>query len=295
MNLLLKLAKLSILLVFASGIAKAQIIADPLTPSGIPMLEDAGVFAGIGGNMQNGAFYSNCPCDFIDGRGMSFFAGILYETELFRTFRYGIDAMVKSDKLNSSYIEIEPVTVVSSISGKQETIKASSRHTGDFSLSSLAFQPFLKYYPFKPFYIKLSLSVSVPISSNIVHTQELLQKTTLLSTGEIGNIYFTNPDGSIIKSSSVTLQDEEYTELNGTYIGLVPTLGFDFILSKKMRLSPSFQFYIPLGNVSDYSNPPTYPGSVDFGGFSITSWYFRIEFRHTLLSDEYLKHVPDEN
>ena len=286
MNLLLKSALLYLLLIFASGTAKTQIIADPLTPSGIPMLEDAGVFAGVGGNIQNGAFYSNCPCDFIDGRGLSFVAGFLYEKELFPKFRYGADALYRSDKLNSSYIEIEPVTVVSAISGKRETVKASSRHTGDLALSSIALQPFIKFYPFQPLYFKLAFSVSIPVSSNIIHTQELLKKTTLLSTGEIGNIYFTNEDGSINNASIITLQDEKYPELNGIYLGLIPTIGIDFRLSKKMNLSPSFQFYIPIGNISDYSAPPSYPGSVDYKGFSITSWYFRIEFRHTLLSDE---------
>lgn len=292
MRLLLYILNLTVLLVVIINTADAQIIADPITPSTIPMHEDIGVFAGIGGNIQNGAFYSNCPCDFIDGRGMSFFFGILYEREVFYKFRIGLDAMYKSDKLSSSYRENELLTAVSSISGKEENVKVSSRHTANFEISYISFQPYLKFYILDPFYIKLSLSASIPLSTNITHTQELLQKTALLSTGEIGNIYMTDKNGNIIERNIAELQNEEYPQVNSFQLGLVPTIGFDIAINKKMRLSPSFQFHIPLNEISPYSDPPFYSLGSDPGGFSITSWYIRLEFRHTLLSDEVLKHIP---
>jgi hypothetical protein len=292
MRLLLYILNLAVSIAVITNTANAQIIADPITPSKIPMHEDLGVFAGIGGNIQNGTFYSSCPCDFIDGRGLSFFAGILYEREVFYSFRLGLDALYKSDKLASSYRENELVTARSSISGKEEKVKVSSRHTGNFNISYFSFQPYLKFYIIEPFYIKLSFSATLPLSTNITHTQELLQKTALLSTGEIGNIYMTDKNGNIIESNIAELQNEEYPQVNSFQLGLVPTIGFDIALNKKMCLSPSFQFHIPLSKISQYTNPPDYSTGADPVGFSITSWYFRLEYRHTLLSDEVLKHIP---
>ncbi len=267
--------------------------SDPLTPGGFPLLEDMGVFAGVGGSFQSGTFYTACPCDFIDGTGFNYYFGLLYEKEWFPGFRYGADLIYKNNSLSSSYIEIEPVTAKSTvIENKEEMIPVTTRHTADFSISYLSFQPYLKYYPFKGFYFKLGFAASMPIGSSITHTQELLQRTVLMSTGEIGIVYLTDKSGNITNDTKVTISDSEYPKLNTIQLGLVPAFGFDIYLSKKSALSPSFRFYIPLTSISQYSNPPSYASPVT--DFSIFSWSLRLEYRHTLLSNERLRLIPDE-
>jgi hypothetical protein len=104
------------------------------------------------------------------------------------------------------------------------------------------------------------------VSSSLEHTKTLESTEVTFPDGETASVSLPDaPDGTY------TVENGPVSELQPFQLGIVPGVGLDIRLSRKMFLSPVVQYMFPLTSISAQGT-----------GFSVSSFQFSLEVRHIL-------------
>ena len=274
MNLLCKLFLTVNITFFLLYPAYSQKIATPLDPRIDPLGKDVGIIFGFGSNFQSGEFHVNCQdCIFDNANGFGFRIGALYQQEFTRDLWFGIMGLYENFTMNASFREKELIEFTLQNSNETELVPVLFRHTAETKFGYLTGMPYLMWMPSDFFFLRFGLSGSFVLSSKLIHTQEALDKSVILSSGDTAYVHFGTG-----KSNSVVVEEGDFPQINTFQLGLNPSVGFNFRLSEIIHLAPSFQYTIPLSVLSNKGN-----------GFKMNYWRFLLELRLSLETDKYRK------
>jgi hypothetical protein len=243
--------------------------ASPLSPEPFQLQKETGIFVGIGPDFLSGYFRTSCDCpEFMDGSGLSWIAGMLYEQDFNEFFQWGAALYLHEMSVSSSYQILKDRQFQSSINGMTftDTVPVLFRQKADLSFLNFNLMPYVKWSPSRIFFVKLGFSLGFNLNSNIRHTEEIINKiVTMPSTGQTAEVTFS--DGSLVAE----IENGEYPDVVSPQFFFVPSAGFTIPLSRNVFLSPVIDFHLPLNNLSNFGN-----------GFKISSTHFVLELRWAL-------------
>lgn len=264
-----KLIKLIIilLLILTENNLFSQRIASPLNPEAFQTQTELGFFVGFGQNSLMGKIRTKCDCpDFENGSKFGFTLGALFESDITPELQWGVAAIFKSLDITSTYQFYTPREFTSVETGKSETVPILFRQKAEATVSTIAAMPYLKLDVFDWLFIRLGAEAGVYLSPKIKHTEELLQNSARLSTGEPVTIEYTNGKGNVR-----TVENGPLTNPGSLYLGVTPAIGLKFELDKNFFFSPVFDYTIPLTDISTTST-----------GFKTATWRINLEMRIAL-------------
>lgn len=226
-------------------------LSSPIDPSKYPIQQEIGFMIGPGVDFQSGSFYSSCPCEFEGGSGFGFTFGPNYERDVFAATKFGAALLFDFSAISASYVEIEDIEARSQTSDYSEVIPISIENTADATFFSVGLMPYLKWEPVNFFFVRGGLRVSYLATSNLKHTQTLLQNTVVLSNKEIGVVKLLDETGNPAPDNELVIEDVDFPDINPLQMSLVPAVGFNARLSERLFLSPSVSYSFPLTNLSE--------------------------------------------
>ncbi len=240
--------------------------SNPLNPEKFQTQRETGVFVGLGQNIQGGAFNTKCNCpQFENGSAFGWKLGLLYEEDIKYYLQWGAAIGINSLGVKASYQYNKDRAFTATVGGTNviDTVPILFRQEAATNFLNFMIMPYIKWSPAEFFFLRLGFNADFNISSGIIHSEEILQKTVKLpSSGEIVEVTF--KDGK----SKVIVEDGEFPNVVTPQFYLVPALGFTFSLSKNIFLSPIFDFSIPLSEMSTNGT-----------GFKVSNWRFVVELR----------------
>ena len=240
--------------------------ANPLQPEDFQTQREIGIFAGIGPDFQSGLFRTSCDCpEFENGTGLSWIAGMLYEQDISEYFQWGAAVALNSLSITSSYQILKDRPFVTNVSGTTyyDTVPILFRQKADLSFLNINIMPYLEWAPSNMFFIRFGFSAAFNLSSNVLHREEIVNRTVKLpSSGSLVEVTFS--DGS----STAVVENAPYKDVVATQFYLFPSAGFSIPLSQNIFLSPVVAYSYPLTNISNFGN-----------GVKIASLYFIAELR----------------
>ncbi len=251
--------------------SQEESLSSPIDPSKYPKQKEIGFMIGPGVNFQSGSFFSSCPCEFEGGSGFGFTFGPNYERDVFTATKIGAAILFDFSSIAASYVEIEDIEARSQTSDYSEVIPISIENTADAAFFSVGILPYFKWEPLHFFFVRGGLHVSYLATSNLKHTQTLLQNTVVLSNKEIGVVKLLDDNGNPAPDNELVIEDVDFPELNPLRIGFVPALGFNARVSERLFVSPVVSYEYPLTNVSDQGD-----------NFKINSLRFFLELRYAI-------------
>mgnify|MGYP001627238035 CR=1 FL=1 len=239
--------------------------SDPIAARRRLVFSELGGYVGVGANSQGGTFTTSCNCEFSGGGGAGILVGAIFERLTRSTIVWGATLGYEGRSITSKFREIEGV-VQRSPSGRDFTVPITFLHEADVQLGVVTLMPFVKYTFFEGIFGRLGGSVGYVFTSNLIHTKTLETTEVTFPNGETASVSLAGQTGS-----TVILEDGPVSELSALQIGLVPAVGMDIRISKKMFLSPIFQYMVPITTISAQG-----------AGFSVRSFQFSLELRHIL-------------
>jgi hypothetical protein len=229
------------ILIFSCVSLIAQ-MASPLNPKEPDTQRELGIVIGLGNNMQSGEFSSSsCVCKFDGGRKFGSTFGIVYEQDIKAPFKTGAYFLYDIKNITSSYKEIRNTRVTSSDLKLEQDMILPFRHEADLELGYLTFMPYLKWEWKSYFFARLGLSFSYNIRANIKHSEELLQKTGVMQTGDTTIIRLIGEDSYIR-----TIENGKFKNASSFQISIDPAIGLTLPLKERFLISPSVQYSLPL-------------------------------------------------
>jgi hypothetical protein len=262
-----------LLLIYALFEARGQKVSDPRSSSFWSKPQQFGISLGFGGIMQTGTLIANeCNCSFENGGGMSSAFGITYEDELAKNIVWGLAGEYRYISMDSRYQELETLENQRTSSGALVNMEVPFRHNAAFSTSMIGLLPYIKIFPFDTrLFTRFGLNIGYMTSATLTHTKELLQKRTVLATGETVE-FSLDPTDPRVKGNTATIQDGDLPKLNSLFLGGHIGIGAEFRAGKKLIFGPTMLYIIPFTSVSSY------PGS----DFSFNNLQVAIEARISL-------------
>lgn len=263
MNLLLKTLMIVIVASLSTANqAESQTMPSPIQPEQLYNYHQLGLVIGFGQNFQSGKYYVDCDdCVFEDGVKFGFTIGLNYEYNLSNMINIGVMGLFDDFGLKNSFVENEKLNVTSDDGSYNEIITVPFRHTAEAKFTTFSIMPHIKFHPVKFVFFDLGFSMGIPLSSNIKHEKELTKTTARLSNGAIVDIRI---EGT--QETKVVLEDKEFPEVNKPQFSIVPMIGLNFIVNKKIFLRPFFMYRLPISNYSDKGED-----------FMINSWRIMFE------------------
>jgi hypothetical protein len=270
----IKLTKLIIILLIISfnfistkNLFAQTLGASPLNPGKTFTQKELGIFVGLGQNIQSGYYNTGCDsCNFDSGNGFGFKAGLLYEFDLSPTWQLGAAVGLNVLNVVSSFLDYRALLFTSQVSQTKEMVNVMIREKSETGLVNLTVMPFIKWSPSNSFFVRMGVEAGYLVYSHVRHTEELTQKTALLSSGEIGQFEFKDFSGNV-----AVVREGEYSDINKFQIYLVPAIGVNIELAKNVNLTPVFDFGYPLTSLSTKGD-----------GFKVLNWRILFELRVAL-------------
>ncbi|MCL5991824.1 MAG: hypothetical protein M1419_06950 [Bacteroidetes bacterium] len=273
MKLLFKLFIISFLFLIFVLSSNSQIKKKEDTPL-LPteqLRTEVGAFIGLGGNSQSGIFITDsCKCDFDMGRGFGFTIGGLYESEIVKRLRWGGAIAFDIRSFWASYMERDLIEFYSDQLNRTVSVPVLFRHKAESHVFYLTLMPYIKYVPAKFIFFRFGFGGSFVLSSGLKHTQEILDETAKLSTGEIVKIEYQKVGGRI-----ATIEDGDFPAVNSLQFSLEPAIGLNFPLGEKLNFGPVFQYSIPLTKFSENGTD-----------IKLSAWRILLEFRYDITPEE---------
>ncbi len=239
--------------------------SDPIAARKRLVYSQIGGFVGLGANSQGGTIVTGCNCEFTGGGGAGLLVGAQFERLTRSTFTWGMTLGYEGRSVTGQFREIEGVPQTSP-AGRTFTVPVTFLNEANVSLAVLTATPYVKYHFFERFYARLGVSVGYVVSSSLEHTKTLETTEVTFPDGETASVSLPDaPDGTY------TVENGPVADLQPLQLGIVPGVGLDIRLSKKMFLSPVVQYMLPLTSISAQGT-----------GFSVRSFQFSLEVRHIL-------------
>ncbi len=232
----------TLLTVYNFVYAQQEAAPTPLGPGWGATQREIGIIVGLGPSWQSGEFFPSCDCpNFTDGGKVNFFGGFLYQQDFASFIQWGSILGYQNISSSASFQQRELVPLISESAQDTFGVLANFRQRATTSFSYLSLTPFINYSPFEFAFVRLGLSIAFPISSNVLHTKELLDKTVRLENGEIVELYL-----PATNSRNATIENRKIENLTTPFISLVPSIGFLFNFSTNMYAGLSYTQGIPL-------------------------------------------------
>ena len=276
-----------VLTVLCSTVAFSQKFSSPIHPGTEERNKIIGGFMGFGQNMQSGITFVSCDsCEFVDGLGFGYTIGAIYEEQLsandesiFYYFNVGGLLHLSNRDVSSSYRERTPEYFAE----YDMTFPLMFRHTNKTSITTAGLMPFIRFNPFKYFFVKFGFDVSFVLNSNVKHEIELLERRKTLPNGEVVDIYI--PVGnSNRRTYSRTVQDSEIRDINSLQMSLVPAIGGNIYFTDKLFMTPSFSYFKALNNMSEFGKD-----------FRIDAWRMNIELKYNIATSNKIYRKKNKN
>lgn len=270
----LKLTKIIIFLIIvfynlisAKNLFSQDIGETPLNPGKSHTQKEMGAFIGFGQNLQSGKYNTGCDsCNFDSGNGFGFKAGLLYEFDLSRNFQFGAAIGINLLNVVSSFMDFRALLFTSQVSQYQELLNVMIREKSETALLNFTIMPFIKWSPSGSFFARMGIEAGSIVYAHVKHTEELTQRSALLSNGEIGEFEFKDFSGNV-----AVVREGDYTDINKFQIYIVPAIGVNIELAKNVNLTPVFDFGFPLTSLSTKGD-----------GFKVVNWRILFELRVAL-------------
>jgi hypothetical protein len=238
------------------GMMAQSKVSDPRTPYTWNKPLQVGGWIGFGPSIQTGLIVTDaCNCEFDGGRGSSFSAGVSVEGQLAHQFVWGLGLEYTHNSFTAKYQETELVDIEKTASGTKAEIAVPFRHTAQLSASTFSLLPYVKWFPIgSKVFLRLGLNAGVLLSPSLSHTKELLQRTTVLSSGEIVRISLDPAlDPRVISEDKAIIQQGDLINPVAFQFGLQPGAGAEFRIGKKVFLGPTITYLLPFTQYSSYS------------------------------------------
>lgn len=240
--------------------------ATPLQPEKFHTQRELGVYSGLGLNIQSGSFLTKCDCPaFENGTAFGWKFGFLYEQDIIPVLQFGAALGINSIGVDASYQYNKDRSFTTDVGGTviNDTVPILFRQEARADFLNFEFMPYIKWSPASIFFVRLGFDIGLNLSSNIKHSEEILQKTVQLpSTGEIVEVSF--KDGS----TNAVVENGDFPNIVSPQFYIVPAVGLNIPLSENIFLAPVFDYSLPLSQVSTNGN-----------GFSIADWRIVAELR----------------
>ncbi len=257
---------LIVLLASTAVVAQVNVLdSDPIAARKRLVYSQLGGYVGFGANSQGGTYTTACNCDFTGGAGAGLVAGFMFERLTRSTFTWGVTLGYEGRSITGQFREVEGVPQTSP-SGRTFVVPVTFLNEADISLGVLTAMPYAKYHLFERFYVRLGASVGYVVSSSLVQTKYLETATVTFPNGETASV---SVPGS--EDGGVVVEEGPVPDVQALQVGIVPAVGMEIRLSKKMFLSPVLQYQIPLTMISTQGV-----------GFSVRSFQVSVEVRHIL-------------
>lgn len=245
----------SVILVLTCYASIAANLSTPLMPVEAHPNSYVGLVFGAGQNMQDGVAYVNCDsCFFKGGVDWGFTAGINFERQFtgdpdsyWKYFKYGVMLLYSTKNINPAFVE----NTNNYLPNYDIYVPLLMKHTNKISISQIGLSPHLTYDFFDFAFVRMAVAVDYLISGNMKHEIELLEKTKILPNGEKVSVSIPVKNSNK-KVYNYTVEEGNIRDQNKLQFALMPGLGFNINLSPKIILSASFNYTIPLNNISEY-------------------------------------------
>lgn len=245
--------------------SQIDISPSPLGPGIGEIQRELGIFFGLGASWQTGEIFASCDCPAFSGGGKSNYSfGLIYQQDIASNFSFGAKTSLWVLSNYASYNQKEPIELTSQ-SGEVFLVQILFGQRLNLDISYLTFEPFLAYRPFPFMYLRIGGRTALPLSSKILHTKGLLQKTVRLDNGEV--IDLTLKSGN----QSIELENGKLQSLVSPYFSLQPELGFNIHLGGNIFASIGFLQGIPLNKTATRGN-----------NFKMYFWQILIDIRYAI-------------
>ncbi|MCX7879393.1 MAG: hypothetical protein N2517_01900 [Ignavibacteria bacterium] len=245
-------------------------IPSPLGPGKGPKQTELGITFGFGTNWQTGEFIASCECpNFRKGIGNITSFGIIFQRDLNRYFQIGGTLQTTLLNNTASYKQRELLSFTSQTGEKFSNVPVLFRQKLEINFNFLIFSPFINFAPLEFLHFRLGPAVSIPLTTKLVHSKELLQKTVRLENGELVELSLENSNQAVIENGKVPLQEN-------FLIGLIYSIVGNFHIYQNFFGGVNLSFYHPLTN---YTNR-----GIDY---KLNSWTISLELRYALQMREW--------
>lgn len=206
--------------------AQREEAPSPLGPGAPKTQREIGILVGLGPTWQSGEFFPSCDCpNFTDGGKINLFGGLLYQQDFTSFFQWGGILGYQLLSSTASFQQKELVPFISESGRDTFNASVNFRQQAKTSFNYISLIPFINLTPFDFAFFRIGVNIAFPISSNILHTKELLDKTVRLENGEIVTLYLPGTN-----STTATIEDGNIENLTSPSISLLPSVGFLFNL-----------------------------------------------------------------
>ncbi len=222
--------------------AQREEAPSPLGPGAAKTQREIGILVGLGPTWQSGEFFPSCDCpNFTDGGKINFFAGLLYQQDFTSFFQWGGILGYQLLSSTASFQQKELVPFISESGRDTFDASVNFRQQAKTSFNYISLIPFINLTPFDFAFFRLGIDVAFPISSAVLHTKELLDRTVRLENGEIVKLYLPGTNSTI-----ATVEDGKIENATSPSISLLPSVGFLFNLGTNVFAGLSYTQGIPL-------------------------------------------------
>lgn len=257
---------LLVLLTFSSIniYCQEQTESNPLEAAKIVERNAFGIYAALGQNQQSGISNAAefCPsCQFENATKFGYSIGLIYEYSFEKTINIGATLGLDMMDVYSSFREKE---LVNFDNKKYDDVPVWFKNESNIKTTYLATNIFFKYQPVKFFFMKIGLNLATPLNMDLEFTKSIVDNKIILKNGEIVTPSMLNDNGR-------QHYEIPYPQKNSFVPGFTTIIGFNIPLAKTTFLSPYFEYYNPLGNISNYGD-----------NFQIKRWRLGAEVKYTL-------------
>ncbi|MFM7774466.1 MAG: hypothetical protein ACKO9V_06430 [Candidatus Kapaibacterium sp.] len=242
--------------VFAPQTMRAQKgDASPLGPG--QYFERFGGFLSAGGIRQSGSFTVDCPCQsFTGGGGSEFSVGAVYERVPASSYIWGVTAGYRYRTMDARYVLREDTTL-RSLDGQSlfPNVQIPFRHSSTISVSSITVMPYVKRFIAKSLFARVGLAAGVVVGSTKDFRKTLLTNTVTLPNDDVIRIEM---DRAALEArglrfsgdNEVVLEEGPMNDVSAFNLAVVPAVGFQWQVGKRMFLVPMFEYSLPVTGVS---------------------------------------------
>lgn len=198
--------------------------------------------------MQDGIFYTKCGDRFEQGANTGFMVGALYKRFIYTSkFAYGVRLAYETRNIKALYNEYELIEdIPSSVSG--ETFKASVlfRNEAEIQFSLLSITPYIEWSPLWNAFLHVGVMPQFVFDTHVSHNKKLAQESVTLGDGRVERISIDGENGQ-----QATVEDGSVPDVASLQFAIAGGVGIDIPVSKKVVITPLYQYAIPLTTLSE--------------------------------------------
>lgn len=253
-----------------SNLFSQRPIDSPIEAARQPAESHLGFFIGFGQNFSSGSIFNiddYCDCEFEDAIGLDIILGGVLEREITESLYFGISLAYNYRSANSNYKEVslekfsaEITQPDGSIINLNDSAIVNFQQSADIDMHIISAMPFIKLDLANILFVRFGFSIGIPIATNFLHKQEVLDgRIKMLGSGL---------EGPISLAGDGIISEDKISNIISPIMSLEPALGFNFNLEENLKLSPIFQFSIPISNITENGSD-----------FKFSTWRLVLEFR----------------